>query len=47
MRRGQAMTEYVLALAGVLLAAATLGYFVTAAFRCSERNSALVRSEYP
>ena len=46
-RGGQAMLEYVLAMAAVLVAVAVLAYTVQAGFRSSERTSAQVRSDCP
>jgi len=47
MRTGQALLEYVLALAGVLLTAAILGSFVRASGQYAVRVDRLVTSEYP
>lgn len=46
-RGGQAMLEYVLAMAAVLVVVAVLAYTVQAGFRSSERTSAQVRSDCP
>lgn len=46
-RRGQAMLEYVLALAGLLVVGSVLWYFVVAANRHAERTENIVSSEYP
>ena len=47
MHRGQAMLEYVLALAGLLVVAAIFWGLVTVAIRHAERTDNLVSSEYP
>jgi len=47
MRRGQAMLEYVLALAGMLVVVAVLWGLVSVTWRYADRTNNLVRSEYP
>lgn len=47
MRKGQALLEYVLALAGMLVVSAILWYVVSAAIKCAVRTENLVSSEYP
>jgi uncharacterized protein (UPF0333 family) len=46
-RRGQAMLEYVLVLAGLAVVVTILGFLVTGALRYGERSERLVSSEYP
>lgn len=46
-RRGQAMLEYVLALAALLVVCGILFVFVGAVHKASARNEQLVSSEYP
>ena len=46
-RRGQALLEYVLALAAMLGIVAVLGFLVSGAIRFGERTERLVSSEYP
>lgn len=44
---GQAMLEYVLVLAALLIVFTAMGYLVAAAKAKSARTTELVRSEYP
>lgn len=46
-RRGQAVVEYVLALAAMLVVIAVMGYVVAAAAKAADRTTALVRADYP
>jgi len=46
-QRGQAMLEYVLSLAALLVVVVVMGYVVTAAVRSADRTNALVRADYP
>ncbi len=47
MRRGQAMLEYVLTFAALLIVVGAMGWVVVAAQRASERTANLVSSDYP
>jgi uncharacterized protein (UPF0333 family) len=47
MKRGQAMLEYVLAFAGILVVAAVMWCLVSAVRKQSVRTENLVSSEYP
>lgn len=47
MKKGQAMIEYVVALAALVVIAGIVSYVVTAADKHSKRSVALVASEYP
>ncbi len=47
MSLGQALLEYVLALAALLVVVSAMGYLVSAAKAKAQRSSSLVRSEYP
>ncbi len=47
MSSGQALLEYVLALAALLVVVSATGWLIAAAKAKAERTSALVRSEYP
>ena len=47
MKRGQAMLEYVLAFAGILVVAAVMWCMVSAVRKQSVRTENLVSSEYP
>ena len=47
MHRGQAMLEYVLALAGLLVVVGILGGLVSAAIRHSARTESLVAADCP
>lgn len=47
MRRGQAMVEYVLALAALMLVVVVMGYLVRAGYRALHRTESMVSSEYP
>jgi len=44
---GQAMLEYVLSLAAMLVVVAVMGYVVTAAVKSADRTNALVRADCP
>ena len=46
-RRGQALLEYVLVLAGLLVVVGILGTLVSVTGRYAERANNLVGSEYP
>jgi len=46
-RRGQAMLEYVLSLAALLVVVTVMGYVVSAAMKTSDRANGLVRADYP
>lgn len=46
-RSGQAMVEYVLALATLLVIVSIMGYFVTAAQKSAQRTEALVSMDCP
>ena len=45
MRKGQAMVEYLLAVAGVILLSGVLWFFISAAHEQSHRAAELARSE--
>lgn len=47
MRGGQAMLEYLLAVAALLVVVAVLAFTVQAGFRSSARSSAQIRSDCP
>lgn len=46
-RAGQAMLEYVLAFAALLVVIAVMGYAVAAALKAEARTERLVKSDYP
>jgi len=46
-QRGQAMLEYVLSLAAMLVVVAVMGYVVAAAVKSADRTNALVRADCP
>ena len=46
-RGGQAMVEYVLALATLLIIVSIMGYFVAAAHKSAYRSEALVSQDCP
>lgn len=46
-RKGQAMVEYVLAVAALLVVAGVMGYMVTAAHKSAQRTVALVGADCP
>jgi len=46
-RRGQAMLEYVLAFAALLVVVGVMGSVIVAAQRQSARATGLVRADYP
>ena len=46
-RRGQAVVEYVLALATLLVVVSVMGYFVTAAHKSAHRAETLVSQDCP
>jgi len=47
LRAGQAMLEYVLSLAALLVVIAVMGFVVAAAVRSADRTNALVRADCP
>ncbi len=47
MRKGQALLEYVLALAGLAVVVSVLGFLVSASVGFGVRTERLVSSEYP
>ena len=47
MRKGQALLEYVLALAGLVVVVTALGFVVSGAAGFGVRTESLVSSEYP